>query len=140
MPLSKAQIHDTILSFPDGYDTIVGERGLKLSGGEKQRVAPILWCDEPTSSLDTRTEQEIMHNSLDTRTEQEIMHNIKAVGYDRTTVIIAHRWSTIQDCDEIVVLHQGQVAERGTHQELVELNGLYTQLLRMQANSSASIP
>jgi ABC-type multidrug transport system fused ATPase/permease subunit len=132
----QAQIHDTIMSFPDAYDTIVGERGLKLSGGEKQRVAiarailkqaPILLCDEPTSSLDTRT-------------EQEIMNNIKAVGYDRTTVIIAHRLSTIQDCDEIVVLHQGQVVERGTHQNLVELNGMYSRLLRMQANSSASTP
>jgi ATP-binding cassette, subfamily B (MDR/TAP), member 7 len=132
----QAQIHDTIMSFPDGYDTIVGERGLKLSGGEKQRVAiarailkqaPILLCDEPTSSLDTRT-------------EQEIMSNIKAVGQDRTTVIIAHRLSTIQDCDEIIVLHHGQVVERGTHQELVELNGRYTRLLRMQATSSSTIP
>lgn len=129
----QAQIHDTIMSFPDGYDTIVGERGLKLSGGEKQRVAiarailkqaPILLCDEPTSSLDTRT-------------EQEIMNNIKALGRDRTTVIIAHRLSTIQDCDEIIVLHQGQAVERGTHQELLALNGRYTRLLQMQASTTA---
>jgi ATP-binding cassette, subfamily B (MDR/TAP), member 7 len=132
----QAQIHNTIMSFPDGYDTIVGERGLKLSGGEKQRVAiarailkqaPILFCDEPTSSLDTQT-------------EQEIMTNIKAVGHDRTTVIIAHRLSTIQDCDEIIVLHHGKVAERGTHQELVELNGMYTLLLKMQDASSSTSP
>jgi ABC-type transport system involved in Fe-S cluster assembly fused permease/ATPase subunit len=86
---------------------------LKLSGGEKQRVAiarailkqaPILLCAETTSSLDTRT-------------QQEIMNNIKAVGYDRTTIIISHRLSTIQDCDEIIVLHHGQVVERGTHHE-----------------------
>ncbi|KAG7370399.1 ABC transporter ATP-binding protein [Nitzschia inconspicua] len=130
----QAQIHDTIVSFPDGYDTVVGERGLKLSGGEKQRVAiarailkraPILLCDEPTSSLDTRT-------------EQEIMNNIKSLGSDRTTIIIAHRLSTIQDCDEIVVLHNGQAVERGTHQELLELNGRYTRLLKMQVMSSTS--
>jgi ABC-type transport system involved in cytochrome bd biosynthesis fused ATPase/permease subunit len=92
-------------AFPEGYDTIVGERGLKLSGGEKQRVAiacsilkqtPILLCDEPTSSLDTRTEQDIMSNI------------IKSVGQDRTTSTIAHRLSIIQDCDEIIVLHNGQ--------------------------------
>jgi ATP-binding cassette, subfamily B (MDR/TAP), member 7 len=132
----QAQIHDTIMSFPDGYDTIVGERGLKLSGGEKQRVAiaravlkgaPILLCDEPTSSLDTRT-------------EQEIMNNIKAVGQNRTTVIIAHRLSTIQDCDEIIVLHQGRAVERGTHQELLALNGRYSRLLRMQATTSSTVP
>ena len=83
----KAKIHDTILSFPKGYDTIVGERGLKLSGGEKQRVAiarailknaPILLCDEPTSSLDSAT-------------ELDIMHNIKEVGMNTTTMVIAHR-------------------------------------------------
>lgn len=133
----QAQIHDAIMSFPDGYDTVVGERGLKLSGGEKQRVAiarailkraPVLLCDEPTSSLDART-------------EQAIMNNIKALGHDRTTVIIAHRLSTIQDCDEIIVLHQGRAVERGTHQELSALNGRYTRLLRMQAASSApSVP
>lgn len=124
----KAKIHDSIMSFPDGYDTIVGERGLKLSGGEKQRVAiaramlknsPILLCDEPTSSLDSKT-------------ETDIMNNLKDLGKNRTTVIIAHRLSTIQDCDEIVVMHQGQVVERGTHNELLRLRGRYTELLKMQ--------
>jgi ATP-binding cassette subfamily B (MDR/TAP) protein 7 len=124
----KAQIHDTIMSFPDGYDTIVGERGLKLSGGEKQRVAiaramlknaPILLCDEPTSSLDSKT-------------ETDIMNNIKNLGKGRTTLIIAHRLSTIQDCDEIIVMHQGRVAERGTHYELLRMGGRYTELLKMQ--------
>jgi len=124
----KARIHDTIMNFPDGYDTVVGERGLKLSGGEKQRVAiarailkkaPILLCDEPTSSLDSHT-------------ELDIMNNLKEIGKTTTTMIIAHRLSTIQDCDEIIVLHEGSVAERGTHQELLELGGRYTDLLTMQ--------
>jgi ABC-type transport system involved in Fe-S cluster assembly fused permease/ATPase subunit len=124
----KAKIHDTIMSFPDGYETVVGERGLKLSGGEKQRVAaarailkgaPILLCDEPTSSLDTAT-------------EMDIMRNIKDIGKSTTCVIIAHRLSTVMGCDEIIVLHQGQVLERGTHEQLMRLGGRYTELLRMQ--------
>jgi len=124
----KAKIHDAILSFPDGYDTVVGERGLKLSGGEKQRVsiarailkeAPILLCDEPTSSLDSET-------------EQDIMNNLKAIGSDRTTLIIAHRLSTIQDCDQIIVMHQGRVVEQGTHDELMRKGGRYIELLKMQ--------
>ena len=124
----QAKIHDTILSFPDGYNTVVGERGLKLSGGEKQRVsiarailkgAPILLCDEPTSSLDSET-------------ENDIMGNLKAIGSDRTTLIIAHRLSTIQDCDKIVVMNQGQVVEQGTHDELIRMGGRYVELLKMQ--------
>lgn len=128
----KARIHDTIMTFPGGYDTVVGERGLKLSGGEKQRVAiarailkkaPILLCDEPTSSLDSET-------------EQSIMGNIKEIGKSTTTIIIAHRLSTIQDCDEIIVLHEGQVVERGTHDELLAKRGRYNDLLRMQDTNS----
>ncbi|KAI2512898.1 hypothetical protein MHU86_1444 [Fragilaria crotonensis] len=124
----KARIHDTIMSFPDKYDTIVGERGLKLSGGEKQRVAiarailknaPILLCDEPTSSLDGET-------------EYDIMSNLKEVGRNTTTVIIAHRLSTIQDCDEIIVVGDGSVVERGTHDELVAKGGRYSELLAIQ--------
>jgi len=127
----KAHIHDTVMSFPDGYDTVVGERGLKLSGGEKQRVAiarailnkaPILLCDEPTSSLDSHT-------------EADIMNNLKEIGKNRTTVIIAHRLSTIQDCDDIIVLHEGKVVERGTHAELVAKGGRYNDLLAMQRQS-----
>ena len=124
----QAKIHETIMSFPEGYDTVVGERGMKLSGGEKQRVAiaraimkksPILLCDEPTSSLDSHT-------------ETDIMMNLKEIGKNRTTIIIAHRLSTIQDCDEIIVLHEGRVAERGTHEKLLSLGGRYNDLLRMQ--------
>lgn len=101
---------------------------MKLSGGEKQRVAiarailkeaPILLCDEPTSSLDSET-------------ELDIMSNLKEIGKNNTTLIIAHRLSTIQDCDEIIVLHEGEVVERGTHQELVSKGGRYTDLLTMQ--------
>jgi ATP-binding cassette, subfamily B (MDR/TAP), member 7 len=130
----RARIHDTITSFSDGYDTIVGERGLKLSGGEKQRVAiarailkdaPILLADEPTSSLDSET-------------EHDIMSNIKQLGKGRTTIIVAHRLSTVQDCDEIIVLNQGQVIERGTHHQLLERNGRYAELLRIQ--SSTALP
>jgi ABC-type multidrug transport system fused ATPase/permease subunit len=81
--------------------------------------ADILMCDEPTSSLDSMT-------------EMDIMNNIKQLGHDRTTIIIAHRLSTIQDCDEIIVLHEGRVAERGTHQELIDQQGRYTELLKTQ--------
>jgi len=124
----RAQLHDIIMSLPNGYDTIVGERGLKLSGGEKQRVSlarailkksPILLCDEPTSSLDSHT-------------ELEIMNNLKEVGKDTTCIIIAHRLSTIQDCDEIVVMDAGRVVEQGTHDELMNLKGRYAELVAFQ--------
>ena len=82
--------------------------------------APILLCDEPTSSLDSQT-------------ESDIMNNIKQLGQDRTTIIVAHRLSTVQDCDEILVFHNGQIAEQGTHEELFELGGHYTELLKMQS-------
>jgi ABC-type multidrug transport system fused ATPase/permease subunit len=79
-------------------------------------------CDEPTSSLDSET-------------EMDIMNNIKSIGSDRTTIIIAHRLSTVQDCDQIIVMHQGRVVERGTHDELVCMNGRYTELLKMQEST-----
>jgi len=126
----KAHLHETITKLPNGYDTLVGERGLKLSGGEKQRVSlarailknsPILLCDEPTSSLDSHT-------------ELEIMNNLKEVskGNDTTSLIIAHRLSTIQDCDAIAVMHEGKVVEYGTHDELVRRGGIYKDLLMFQ--------
>merc|ERR1719296_338647 len=124
----KAQLHELIMRLPDGYDTIVGERGLKLSGGEKQRVslaraimkrASILLCDEPTSSLDSHT-------------ELEIMNNLKEVGKDTTCVIIAHRLSTVQDCDKIVVMDAGRVVEQGTHDELMRRGGRYSDLVAFQ--------
>ncbi|KAG9478550.1 hypothetical protein GDO78_013549 [Eleutherodactylus coqui] len=126
-----AGLHDAILRMPNGYNTQVGERGLKLSGGEKQRVAiaramlknpPIILYDEATSSLDSITEENILGSMRDM-----IKH--------RTSVFIAHRLSTIVDADEIIVLDQGKVAERGTHFELLENPGsLYSELWHTQSN------
>jgi ATP-binding cassette subfamily B protein len=113
---------------PDGLDTVVGERGYRLSGGEKQRVAiaravlndpPILILDEATSSLDTRLEREIREST-------------KQLAVGRTTIVIAHRLSTVIAADIILVLDRGQVVERGTHEELLKLDGLYASLYREQ--------
>ena len=125
-----------IMRLPDGYNTVVGERGLKMSGGEKQRVslarailkkAPVLLCDEPTSSLDSRT-------------ELEIMTNLKEVGrgVGATCVIIAHRLSTVQDCDSIVVMDAGRVIESGTHEELMRLGARYSELVAFQRSHGSS--
>jgi ATP-binding cassette subfamily B protein len=125
---SMAQIGEFIERLPKGYDTPVGERGLKLSGGEKQRVAiartilkgpPILILDEATSALDTATEQEIQ-SALD------------QVSRDRTTLMIAHRLSTVVDADQIIVLQDGVIAERGDHAELLDQNGLYAAMWSRQ--------
>jgi len=127
-----ARIHDFIVALPQGYDAMVGERGLKLSGGEKQRVAiartilknpRILMFDEATSALDTRT-------------EQEIQRSLEEVSRGRTTVIIAHRLSTIINADEIVVLDRGRVAERGRHADLLARNGLYADMWRRQQEAA----
>jgi ATP-binding cassette subfamily B protein len=124
-----AAISGFIESQPDGYDTRVGERGLKLSGGEKQRVAiartlvkdpPILILDEATSALDSRT-------------EAEIQQTIEAIERGRTTIVIAHRLSTIVDADRIVVLESGRIAETGTHAELLRAGGLYAEMWNRQA-------
>jgi ABC-type transport system involved in Fe-S cluster assembly fused permease/ATPase subunit len=128
-----ARIHDFIMALPQGYDATVGERGLKLSGGEKQRVAiartilknpRILLFDEATSALDTRI-------------EQEIQRSLEEVSRGRTTVIIAHRLSTIINADEIIVLDRGRVAERGRHGELLARNGLYADMWRRQQEAAA---
>ncbi len=125
-----AQIHDFIAALPQGYDTTVGERGLKLSGGEKQRVGiartllknpPILLLDEATSALDTET-------------EQEIQGALARAGQGRTVITIAHRLSTIADADRIVVLEKGVIVETGTHAELLERKGRYAQLWQRQAS------
>jgi ATP-binding cassette subfamily B protein len=119
-----AQIHDLIASLPDGYDTVVGERGYRFSGGEKQRIAiarvvlrnpPILVLDEATSALDTETERAV----------QDALDRLAA---GRTTIAIAHRLSTIRDADQIVVLDDGRLIERGTHEELIERGGRYAAL------------
>jgi len=120
-----AQIHDHIAALPDGYQTIVGERGYRFSGGQKQRLAlartilrnpPILILDEATSALDTHTEQAV----------QAAIHTLST---NRTTITIAHRLSTIREADQIAVLADGQIIERGTHEELLAAHGRYTTLL-----------
>ncbi|HEX2430585.1 MAG TPA: ABC transporter ATP-binding protein/permease [Aestuariivirgaceae bacterium] len=123
-----AQIHQFVLGLPKGYDTVVGERGLKLSGGEKQRVAiartilkapPILILDEATSALDTMT-------------EQEIQSALRRVSQNRTTLVIAHRLSTVVDADEIIVIEKGRIVERGTHRALLAMGGVYAAMWSRQ--------
>jgi ATP-binding cassette subfamily B protein len=120
-----AHIHDLIVTLPDGYDTIVGERGYRFSGGEKQRMAiartilrnpPVLVLDEATSSLDTQT-------------EAAVQSELERLAEGRTTITIAHRLSTIRDADQIVVLDRGEIVERGTHDELLDRRGLYAALV-----------
>ena len=124
-----AAIHDFIESLPDGYDTKVGERGLKLSGGEKQRVAiaRTLLKDPQLLILDEAT------SALDSRTEAEIQETLRRVAERRSTVIVAHRLSTIVHADEIVVMEQGRIAERGTHAQLIARGGLYADMWARQA-------
>ena len=131
-----AKIHDFILSLPDGYKTTVGERGLKLSGGEKQRVGiartllknpPILILDEATSALDTQTERDIQDSLLE-------------MGQGRSVITIAHRLSTIADADLILVLEDGHVTEQGTHDELLALNGRYTAMWERQSSDDMGSP
>ena len=127
-----AQIHTYIVGLPDGYDTIVGERGYRFSGGEKQRIAiartilrnpPILILDEATSALDTKTERAV----------QEALDQL-ATG--RTTISIAHRLSTVKHADQIVVMDLGHIAESGTHAELLKANGRYAALLARDGDQS----
>lgn len=123
-----ANAHDFIMNLSDGYQTVIGERGLKLSGGQRQRVSiarsifknpPILIMDEATSSLDTESEKLV----------QEALDNLMK---NRTSIVIAHRLSTIQNADQIVVINKGRIVEQGTHDELINQNGIYTRLSNMQ--------
>ena len=132
----SAYIHEFIVSLPDGYNTMVGERGLKLSGGEKQRVAiartllkhpAILIFDEATSALDSKS-------------EQVIQAQLKEIAQNRTTLIIAHRLSTIADAAQILVLDKGRIVERGTHMQLLAADGAYAQMwMRQQARPDESL-
>lgn len=126
-----ADIHERIITFPDGYETQVGERGLKLSGGEKQRVAiartilkapQIILLDEATSALDTHT-------------ERNIQASLAKVCANRTTIIVAHRLSTVINADQILVLRDGQIAERGSHEVLLAKEGAYAEMWMKQQQS-----
>ena len=130
-----AQNHDFVSGLPKGYETMVGERGLKLSGGEKQRVAiartllkdpAILILDEATSALDSVTERDIQ-TALDNAAK------------DRTTLVIAHRLSTIVNADKIIVMEDGSIAEQGTHAQLLKKAGLYTKLWKQQKKSPVQV-
>jgi ATP-binding cassette subfamily B protein len=123
-----AHIHSFVESLPQGYETTVGERGLKLSGGEKQRVAiarailknpAILIFDEATSALDSKS-------------EKAIQAELRTIAQNRTTLVIAHRLSTVVDAHQILVLDKGRVIERGNHRNLLELNGIYAQMWALQ--------
>ncbi|MNJ62744.1 putative multidrug export ATP-binding/permease protein [compost metagenome] len=123
-----ANAHDFIMELPNGYDTEVGERGVKLSGGQKQRIAiarvflkdpPILILDEATSALDLES-------------ERLIQQSLQQLSKRRTTLIVAHRLSTITHADQILVMKNGGIAERGTHDELIEKDGVYAQLYNIQ--------
>jgi ATP-binding cassette subfamily B protein len=127
-----AHIHDFIESLPAKYETMVGERGLKLSGGEKQRVAiarallknpRILIFDEATSALDSRS-------------ERAIQAELERISQGRTTLVIAHRLSTVMDADQILVLGHGRIVERGTHQQLLELKGEYARMWALQQEAA----
>ncbi|MBO6827822.1 MAG: ATP-binding cassette domain-containing protein, partial [Sneathiella sp.] len=127
-----ASVEKFIQNLPDGFDTMVGERGLKLSGGEKQRVAiartilkkpRILLFDEATSALDTRT-------------ERDIQESLKEVSKGRTTLVIAHRLSTVVDADEIIVLDRGRIVEKGTHHHLLEMKGQYAEMWARQQEAA----
>jgi ATP-binding cassette, subfamily B, bacterial len=132
-----AQVHELIASLPEGYDTLVGERGYRFSGGEKQRIAiartilrnpPVLVLDEATSALDNQTERAV----------QQALDDLAA---GRTTIVIAHRLSTIRDADQIVVLHRGEIVERGTHDSLLELGGHYARLaMRERVEPELALP
>ena len=127
----KANIHDYIMTLPDGYDTYIGERGIKLSGGQKQRISiarvflknpSILILDEATSALDNAT-------------EMLIQSALEELSRGRTTIVVAHRLSTIKNADEIVVITENGISERGTHEELLERGGLYNKLYQYQFKS-----
>jgi len=130
-----AQVHETVASLPDGYDTVVGERGFRFSGGEKQRIAiartilrnpPVLVLDEATSALDVQT-------------ERAVEEALRELASGRTTIVIAHRLSTVRDADQIVVLDQGEVVEMGTHGDLLARGGRYAAMVERDSGDTAPV-
>ena len=130
-----AAIHDVILTFPDGYDTLVGEKGVTLSGGQKQRVAiartllknpKILILDDATSSVDMETEAEI-RSALD------------RLRHGRTSFVIAHRIQSVMDADQVLVMDRGRIIQRGTHSELIAEDGLYRRIFDLQAEIESEL-
>jgi ATP-binding cassette subfamily B protein len=128
-----AQIYDFVMSLPQGFDTLVGERGLKLSGGEKQRVGiartflknpSVLLLDEATSALDSET-------------EKEILTSLKLIGKGRSVITIAHRLSTVSNADNIIVLEKGEIVETGSHQELLKLRRRYFDMWKQQQDEES---
>jgi len=124
----KAEVYDNIINFPDKFDTVLGERGVTLSGGQKQRISiaraliknsPILILDDSLSSVDTET-------------EEKILNNLKTVTDKKTAIIISHRISTVKNSDEIIVIDDGEIIERGNHESLLNLNGLYKDIYDKQ--------
>jgi ATP-binding cassette subfamily B protein len=126
-----AEAHDFIMQLPNGYDTIVGERGQKLSGGQRQRIsiARAVLKDPPVLILDEAT------SSVDNETEAAIQRSLDVIARGRTTILIAHRLSTVRNAHHIVVIDRGRIVESGTHQELIAQNGLYAALWRVQTGS-----
>lgn len=132
-PTKKANIHDTVMTMENGYDTYIGERGVKLSGGQKQRISiaraflknpPILILDEATSALDNAT-------------EMMIQKSLEKLSQNRTSIIVAHRLSTIKNADEIVVITDDGIKEQGTHQQLLDKGGIYAELYAYQFAESS---
>ena len=123
-----AHLDADVRAFPQGYDTMVGERGITLSGGQRQRaaIARAVLRDAPVLLLDDCL------SSVDTHTEEAVLHGLRGASAGRTTLIVSHRVSTVRDADEIVVLEDGAVAERGAHERLLEHGGLYAALHRRQ--------
>jgi ATP-binding cassette subfamily B protein len=123
-----ARLDKDVEDFPKGYETVVGERGITLSGGQKQRtaIARAVIIDPTILVLDDAL------SAVDTYTEEEILGRLRGVMRQRTSIIVSHRISTVRDADQILVLNRGRIAERGTHDELIQHNGLYAELHRQQ--------
>jgi ATP-binding cassette subfamily B protein/subfamily B ATP-binding cassette protein MsbA len=131
----RANAHEFIIDLPNGYDSIIGERGVKLSGGQRQRlsIARAFLADPKILILDEAT------SSLDTESEQLIQQSMTELLRDRTTFIIAHRLSTVTHADQIVVMDEGRIVETGSHEQLLKLDGMYAEMIRRQSDSMSLV-